>query len=124
MAVISIVTRNQNGNALTSIGGIPFVAILQIGEQVIGEQTVELILARTIFDNLSPGSYTAKVRHELVEPPIAQFDVTLMTEEEILERTPSKSSILDGDSCATQHLSYAAFPELLAFRSVPWELLP
>jgi hypothetical protein len=85
MAVISIVTRNQNGNALTSIEGIPFVAILQFGEQVIGEQTVELILARTIFDNLLPGSYTAKVRHELVEPQIAQFDVTLMTEEEILQ---------------------------------------
>ncbi|MCU0536572.1 MAG: hypothetical protein MUD14_22010 [Hydrococcus sp. Prado102] len=85
MAVISIVTRNQNGNALTSIGGIPFMAILQLGEQVIGEQTVSLLFADTFFDNLEAGQYTAKVRHELVEPPLAQFDVTLMTQTELLQ---------------------------------------
>jgi hypothetical protein len=85
MAVISIVTRNQNGNALTSIEGIPFVAILQFGEQIIGEQTVSLFYADTFFDNLEAGQYTAKVRHELVEPPLAQFDVTLMTQTELLQ---------------------------------------
>ncbi|NJM86270.1 MAG: hypothetical protein HC847_02655 [Hydrococcus sp. RU_2_2] len=85
MAVISIVTRNQNGNALTSIGGIPFVAILQLGEQIIGEQTVSLLFADTFFDNLEAGQYTAKVRHELVEPPLAQFDVALITQSELLQ---------------------------------------
>jgi len=85
MAVISIATRNQNGNALTSIGGIPFMAILQLGNRVIGEQTVSLLFADTFFDNLEAGQYTAKVRHELVEPSLAQFDVALMTQTELLQ---------------------------------------
>ena len=85
MAVISIVTRNQNSNALTSIDGIPFIAILQMGERTIGEQTVNLVFADTFFDNLEAGQYTAIVKHELVEPHVAQFDVTLMTQTEILQ---------------------------------------
>jgi hypothetical protein len=85
IAVISIVTRNQNGNALTSIDSIPFVAILPQGERIIGERTVERILARAVFQNLSSGSDTALVRHQRVEPPLARFDVTLITEEELLQ---------------------------------------
>lgn len=61
MAVISIVTRNQNGNALTSIGGIPFVAILQLGEQIIGEQTVSLLFADTFLIILKPDNIQQKL---------------------------------------------------------------
>lgn len=52
--------------------GIPFVAILQMGEQTIGEQTVNLIFADTFFDLLEIGRYTALVKHELVSNPFSK----------------------------------------------------
>ncbi|MBR8826376.1 MAG: hypothetical protein DSM107014_00480 [Gomphosphaeria aponina SAG 52.96 = DSM 107014] len=83
MAAITIATRNQTGNALTSLGGIPFVTILPQGERLIDEQTVDLIYADAYFDNLTPGKYTAMVRHELVQPALTLYDFEIMTDSEL-----------------------------------------
>ena len=48
------------------------------------EQRVTLMHADAFFDRLAPGEYTAIVRHELVEPQVARFDVTIMTDTELL----------------------------------------
>jgi len=40
--------------------------------------------ADAFFDKLAPGEYTATVRHELVEPQVEHFSVTIMTDTELV----------------------------------------
>lgn len=84
MAIVRIAVRNQNGNALTSIEGIPFIVILSQDERMINEQVVDLIYADAYWEGLIPGEYIAMVRHQLVEPPLARYNFEIITDSELL----------------------------------------
>ena len=87
MAGIFIAIRNQNDNALTSIDGIAFIALLGQDGRIISQQTVDLRFADAAFDNLPIGNYTAMVRHERVEPQESTYEVELTQESELLQVT-------------------------------------
>lgn len=84
MASILIAVRNQNGNALTSIEGTAFIALLGKNGQIISQQTVSMRFADAYFTDLAVGDYTAIVRHPEVEPTEATYQVTLSSEDEEL----------------------------------------
>ncbi len=81
MSDVFISIRNQNGNALTSVGGIPFVANLKQDGQILAQQVVDLRFATAHFYDLPLGQYITSVRHELVSPQEANQDVTLSVDE-------------------------------------------
>jgi hypothetical protein len=84
MSDIFVLIRDQDNVALTSIGGIPFVAQLRQGMKTLAEETVDLIYADAGFDDLPFGDYTVVVQHERVEPQEATYDVVINTHDEII----------------------------------------
>jgi hypothetical protein len=84
MSDIFITVRNQNENAMTSVDGVAFVAILGKDGLIIEEKPVNLRYADAQFANLTSGDYTVIVFHQSVNPPEARQDVTL-SEDELLE---------------------------------------
>ena len=84
MSDIFITIRNQNENAMTSVDGVIFVAILKQDGTVVGQKSVNLRYADAQFANLEPGQYTAIAFHQSVNPPEASSFVTLL-EDELLE---------------------------------------
>ena len=85
MAQIQIAVRNQDERSLTSIEGTAFVALLRSDGRLISEKTVSLRFADADFPDLSPGKYKALVRHPLVEPQEATWDVSIQTETELIQ---------------------------------------
>jgi hypothetical protein len=83
MADIFVMVRNQENIALTSIGGIGFVTLLEKDGQVMATESVDLIYADAGFDDLPLGQYTVLVRHPEVEPVNASYLVTLNAENEV-----------------------------------------
>ncbi|MCL1469539.1 hypothetical protein [Argonema antarcticum] len=81
MSDIFISIRNQNGNAMTSVEGVAFVAILRQDGTTVDRQTVSLRYAIAQFADLSPGEYIAAAFHESVNPPEATQKVTLAADE-------------------------------------------
>lgn len=81
MSDIFIAIRNQNGNAMTSVGGVAFIAILRQDGTMIDRQTVDVRYAEAQFINLPAGEYTAVAFHESVNPPEASQKVTLAADE-------------------------------------------
>lgn len=84
MSDIFVLVRDQDNVALTSIGGIPFVALLRQNTQVLAKETVDLIYADAGFDDLPLGIYTVVVHHERVEPEEAAYDVVINTHDEVI----------------------------------------
>jgi len=81
MSDIFISIRNQNDNAMTSVDGVAFIAILRQDGTTLDRQTVELRYADAQFANIPPGEYTAVAYHESVNPPEASQDVTIGADE-------------------------------------------
>jgi len=81
MSDIFITIRNQNDNAMTSVGGVPFVAILRQDGSILAQKPVGLRYADTQFPSLPPGEYTAVAFHDSVNPPEASQDITLSADE-------------------------------------------
>ncbi|MFB2923742.1 hypothetical protein [Aerosakkonema funiforme] len=81
MSDIFISIRNQNGNAMTSVEGVAFIAILRQDGTVIDRQTVSLRYAEAQFADLPLAEYTAVAFHESVNPPEATQKVTLAADE-------------------------------------------
>jgi hypothetical protein len=84
MSDIFVTIRNQNQNAMTSIDGVVFVAILQQDGTILVQKPVNLRYADAQFANLEIGQYTVIAFHQSVNPPEASQDVTLQ-ENELLE---------------------------------------
>lgn len=84
MSDIFVLIRDQDNVALTSIGGIPFVALLRQEQQTLAAETVDLIYADAGFDDLPLGKYTVVVQHERVEPKEAAYDVAINTHDEVI----------------------------------------
>ena len=81
MSDIFISIRNQDDRAMTSVGGVAFLAILRQDGTAIARQTVSLRYAMAQFANLPPGNYTAIAFHESVNPQEASQEVTLVADE-------------------------------------------
>ena len=58
MSDIFVTIRNQNQNAMTSIDGVVFVAILQQDGTLLAQKPVNLRYADAQFANLEIGQYT------------------------------------------------------------------
>jgi hypothetical protein len=84
MSDIFVLVRDQDNVALTSIGGIPFVALLQQDGKTLAEETVDLIYADAGFDDLPLGNYTVVLHHEQVEPSDVIRDVAINTFDEVV----------------------------------------
>jgi hypothetical protein len=84
MSDIFVLIRDQDNVALTSIGGIPFVALLRQNGQILAKETVDLIYADAGFDDLPLGKYTVVVHHERVDPEEAAYDVVINTHDEVI----------------------------------------
>ncbi len=87
MSDIFVMIRNQSNNAMTSVEGIAFITLLTRDGRVLAEETVALIEADAGFDDLPTGHYTVVVRHELVEPRSATWDVTISSEDRVIMLT-------------------------------------
>lgn len=81
MSDIFITIRNQNDNAMTSVDGMAFVAILKQDGSIVDRKLVGLRFADAQFPNMPPGQYTAIAFHESVNPPSASQEVTLLASE-------------------------------------------
>lgn len=84
MSDIFVMVRNQNNIAMTSVDGIAFITLLNRDGRVLAEETVALMEADAGFDDLAAGQYTVIVRHELVEPRSAMWDVMIGNEDEVI----------------------------------------
>lgn len=84
MSDIFIMVRNQGNNALTSIGGIPFVTMLEQTGKILGTETVDLVYADAGFDDLPNGRYTVIVTHEKVKPQWVTHDVTIQDIDDVV----------------------------------------
>lgn len=84
MSDIFITIRNQNENAMTSVDGVIFVAILKQDGKIIQQKSVNLRYADAQFANLDSDEYTVIAFHQSVNPPQAQKSVNLL-ENELLE---------------------------------------
>lgn len=73
MSDIFITIRNQNENAMTSVDGVIFVAILKQDGTVVGQKSVNLRYADAQFANLEPGKYTAVAFHSFSQSPRGQL---------------------------------------------------
>ena len=76
--------RNQNNIAMTSVDGIAFITLLNRDGRILAEETVALMEADAGFDDLAAGQYTVIVRHELVEPRSAMWDVTIGNQDQVI----------------------------------------
>ena len=84
MSDIFVMVRNQNNIAMTSVDGIAFITLLNRDGRILAEETVALMEADAGFDDLAAGQYTVIVRHELVEPRSATWDVTIGNQDEVI----------------------------------------
>lgn len=84
MSDIFVLVRDQDNVALTSIAGIPFVALLQQDGEILARETVDLIYADAGFDDLPIGSYTVILHHERVEPQDVSCNVIIDTLDEVI----------------------------------------
>lgn len=84
MSDIFVLIRDQDNIALTSIGGVPFIAQLKKSKQILVEEMVDLIYADAGFDDLPVGEYTVVVQHAQVEPGEAVYEVMLDAEDEVV----------------------------------------
>ena len=84
MSDIFILVRDQDNVALTSIGGIPFVARLQRNGEMLAEEVVDLIYADAGFDDLPSGNYTVVLQHNHVEPSNATYDVAITKPDDVI----------------------------------------
>ena len=84
MSDIFVMVRNQNNIAMTSVDGIAFITLLNRDKRILAEETVALMEADAGFDDLAAGQYTVIVRHELVEPRSAMWDVTIGNEDQVI----------------------------------------
>jgi hypothetical protein len=84
MSDIFVLVRDQDNVALTSIDGIPFVALLQQDGNILAEETVDLIYADAGFDDLPIGNYTVVLHHERVEPSDVLQDIDIQTVDEVI----------------------------------------
>jgi hypothetical protein len=84
MSDIFVMVRNQNNIAMTSVDGIAFITLLNRDGRILAEETVALMEADAGFDDLAAGQYTVIVRHELVEPRSAMWDVTIGNQDEVI----------------------------------------
>lgn len=84
MSDIFVIVRNQNNIAMTSVDGIAFITLLNRDGRILAEETVALMEADAGFDDLAAGQYTVIVRHELVEPRSAMWDVTIGNQDEVI----------------------------------------
>ncbi|MCW6036156.1 hypothetical protein K4A83_07705 [Spirulina subsalsa FACHB-351] len=84
MSDIFIMVRNQSNNALTSIGGIPFVTMLEQTGIILGTETVDLVYADAGFDDLPQGQYTVIVTHEKVTPQWVKQDVVIQDIDDVV----------------------------------------
>ena len=84
MSDIFVMVRNQNNIAMTSVDGIAFITLLNRDGRILAEETVALMEADAGFDDLAAGQYTVIVRHELVEPRSAMWDVTIGNEDQVI----------------------------------------
>ena len=84
MSDIFVMVRNQNNIAMTSVDGIAFITLLNRDGRILAEETVALMEADAGFDDLAAGQYTVIVRHELVEPRSAMWDVTIGNQDQVI----------------------------------------
>ena len=84
MSDIFVMVRNQSNVAMTSVDGIAFITLLSRDGRILAEETVALMEADAGFDDLAAGQYTVIVRHELVEPRSAMWDVTIGNQDEVI----------------------------------------
>lgn len=84
MSDIFVLVRDQDNVALTSIGGIPFVAQLHQNGELLAEEIVDLIYADAGFDDLPTGNYTVVLQHDHVEPSNATCDVAITQSDEVI----------------------------------------
>jgi hypothetical protein len=84
MSDVFVTIRNQKGNAMTSVDGVIFVAILRQDGTTIARKTVNLRYADAQFANLEPGEYIVSAFHQSVNPPEASQEV-ILEEQKLLE---------------------------------------
>ncbi len=84
MSDIFVMVRNQNNIAMTSVDGIAFITLLNRDGRILAEEKVALMEADAGFDDLAAGQYTVIVRHELVEPRSAMWDVTIGNQDQVI----------------------------------------
>ena len=84
MSDLFITIRNQNDNAMTSIEGVAFVAIIKQDGSILDRKTVGLRYADAQFPNLPPGKYTAVAFHQAVNP-LEASETVILAEDELLE---------------------------------------
>ncbi|TAG85736.1 MAG: hypothetical protein EAZ09_19910 [Oscillatoriales cyanobacterium] len=84
MSDIFVMVRNQNNIAMTSVDGIAFITLLNRDGRILAEETVALMEADAGFDDLAAGQYTVIVRHELVEPRSATWDVMIGNQDQVI----------------------------------------
>ena len=84
MPDIFVMVRNQSNNALSSVGGVAFVTLLQQSDRLIDRQPVDWYYADASFDDLPLGEYAVIVAHDRVEPPIIKQIVRLVAPDDIV----------------------------------------
>lgn len=83
MAVVILSVRDQDGQSLLLIDGIPFTASLQTQSGLIVQQQVDRFASLTIGD-IPPNQYVALVHHPSVQPNTAFFNFEVVTGNEIV----------------------------------------
>ncbi len=84
MAVLILNIRNEVGQALTSIEGIPFSIAIQRGNKLAVQQTVDLTYASATIVDVPPGQYVALATHPLTEPIAAAFQFQVVSDEDLI----------------------------------------
>ncbi|MBD1865184.1 MULTISPECIES: hypothetical protein [Trichocoleus] len=84
MAVLILNIRNEVGQALTSIEGIPFSIAIQQGNKLAVQQTADLTYASATLVDVTPGQYIAIATHPRVEPVAAAFQFQVTSDEDLI----------------------------------------
>lgn len=87
MSDIYVIIRNQENRAMTSVEGIPVIALARRQDNLIyDEQSVGLRFADAHFYNLPLDTYTVIARHPLLNPTEAMQNVALKAGELVTVR--------------------------------------
>lgn len=84
MSDIFVTIRNQDGNAMTSVDGVIFLAILRQDGTTIARKPVNLRYADAQFANLEPGEYIVRAFHQSINSSEASQEIVL-EKQELLE---------------------------------------
>ncbi len=84
MAVLILNIRNEIGQALTSIEGIPFSIAIQQGNKLAVQQTVDLTYASATIVDVALGEYIAIATPPQVEPLAAAFQFQVTSDEDLI----------------------------------------